>query len=54
MLDKFYRAHWFARNNDLTGKKSDKVDMDLIMERRKALEYICYAEYEWDNISLDT
>ncbi|MCP2045812.1 DUF4272 domain-containing protein [Pontibacter sp. HSC-36F09] len=54
MLDKFYRAHWFARNNDLTGKESDKVDLDIIMERREALEYTCYNEYEWDSISLDT
>ncbi|MBC3542051.1 DUF4272 domain-containing protein [Rufibacter sediminis] len=54
MLDKFYRAHWFARNNHLTGKESDKVDLDIIMERRKALEYTCYRAYEWDSISLDT
>jgi len=54
MLDKFYRAHWFARNNDLTGKQSDKVDLDIIMERRKALEYTVYREFNWDEISLDT
>ena len=54
MLDRFYRAHWFARNNNLTGKESDKVDLDLIMERRKALEYVCYKANEWDEISLDT
>ena len=54
MLDKFYRVHWFARNNDLTGKESDKVDLYTILERRKALEYTCYNEYEWDSISLDT
>lgn len=54
MLDKFYRTHWFARNNNLTGKKSDKVDLDIIMERRKALEYTVYKEFDWDEISLDT
>ncbi|MGQ3679080.1 DUF4272 domain-containing protein [Tenacibaculum discolor] len=54
MLDKFYRAHWFARNNNLTGKKSDKVDLDIIMERRKALEYTVYKEFDWNEISLDT
>lgn len=53
-LDKFYRAHWFAKNNNLTGKKSESVDLDIIMERRKALEYACYDEYQWDEISLDT
>jgi len=54
MLDKFYRAHWFARNNNLTEKKSDKVDLDIIMERRKALEYTVYKEFDWNEISLDT
>ena len=54
MLDRFYRTHWFARNNNLTGKQSDKVDLDIIMERRKALEYTVYKEFDWDEISLDT
>ena len=54
MLDKFYRAHWFARNNRLRGVVSNKVNLDLIMERRKALEYTCYQQKDWDNISLDT
>lgn len=54
MLDKFYRAHWFARNNNLTGKQSNKVDLDIIMERRKALEYTVYKEFNWNEISLDT
>ncbi len=54
MLDKFYRAHWFARNNKLKGITSDKVDLDIIMERRKALEFTCFEELIWDEISLDT
>lgn len=54
MLDKFYRAHWFARQNSLMNVSSDKVDMDLIMERRKALEFTCYSNIDWDDISLDT
>ena len=54
MLDKFYRAHWFAKNNNLTGEKSDKVDLDIIIERRKALEFTVYKEIDWNEISLDT
>jgi hypothetical protein len=54
MLDAFYRAHWFARNNNLTGIESNAVDLDIIIERRKALEYVSYKNYEWDDISLDT
>lgn len=53
-LDKFYRAHWFARNKDLKGKESEKMDIDIIIERRKALEYTVYNEFDWDEISLDT
>lgn len=54
MLDKLYRAHWFARNNNLKGITSKYVDLDIIMERRKALEYICFKNEEWDEITLDT
>lgn len=54
MLDKFYRVHWFARNNNLKGIKSNKVDLDIILERRKALEFTCYKELNWDEITLDT
>jgi hypothetical protein len=54
ILDKFYRAHWFARNNNLQGIESEKADLDIIMERRKALEFTCYSYNEWNEISLDT
>jgi len=54
MLDKFYRAHWFAKNNNLTGVSSNKANLDLIMERRKALEFTCNSQIDWDEISLDT
>jgi hypothetical protein len=54
MLDRFYRAHWYARNNNLTGKDDPNANIDLIMERRKALEWVCNKNEEWDDISLDT
>lgn len=54
MLDKFYRVHWFARNNNLKGITSRKVDLDIIIERRKTLEFTCCNELDWDKISLDT
>ncbi len=53
-LDKFYRAHWFARNLDVIGEKSDAVDLDIIMERRKALEWVADSSSSWDDIALDT
>ncbi|REK61603.1 MAG: DUF4272 domain-containing protein [Bacteroidetes bacterium] len=53
-LDQFYRAHWFARNNSLNGKENSEIDIDLIMERRKALEWVCNKAEKWDEVSLDT
>jgi hypothetical protein len=53
MLDKFYRAHWSARNNQMTGKRP-KANLDIIVPRRKALEYTCFKRVEWDEMTLDT
>jgi len=53
-LDMFYRAHWFARNNELSGKESSLVDLSIIMERRKALEWVSDSHEQWDDISLHT
>lgn len=54
MLDLFYRAHWFAKNISIKGQESSMVDLDIIMERRKALEWVCNIEESWDDITLDT
>ena len=54
ILEYFYRAHWVARNNSLNCVKDDKVDLSIIMERRRALEWVCDSSLEWDDISLDT
>jgi hypothetical protein len=53
-LDLFYRAHWFAKPHRLSHEGTPKVNLDLITERRKALEYTCYNYLLWDEISLDT
>lgn len=53
-LDQFYRAHWYARNNQLVGKSNPVANIDLIIERRKALEWVCNQNVNWDQISLDT
>ena len=54
MLDKLYRAHWFARQKHLNNEPTDLVDLDIIMERRKTLEFCCYSDIPWNEISLDT
>ncbi|MBT0585400.1 DUF4272 domain-containing protein [Alteromonas oceanisediminis] len=53
-LDAFYRAHWFCRHSQMNNKATNLVNMDIIIERRKSLEWVCYAEESWDEICLDT
>jgi hypothetical protein len=53
-LDQFYRAHWFAMKNNLSGQESPLVNLSIIMERRKSLEWVSDASTSWDEISLDT
>ena len=40
MLDLYYRAHWYARDGRLNGYPTGAFDLDRIMERRRALEWI--------------
>ena len=40
MLDLYYRAHWYARDGRLNGYPTGAFDLDRIMERRRALEWL--------------
>jgi hypothetical protein len=53
-LDLYYRAHWWTRNTQLTGQSTGDVSLDIIMERRKALEWVLDAKADWDNVELST
>jgi len=49
-LDLYFRAHWYARNGNLTGKPTGVFDLDRIMERRKALEWLSDRSiHDWDD-----
>jgi hypothetical protein len=49
MLDLYYRAHWYARDGHLNGYPTGVFDLDVIMERRRALEWICNRTVpDWD------
>lgn len=54
MLDIYYRLHWWTRNSQLTGKDTGVVRLDIIMERRKALEWIMDPACDWDNVEMST
>ena len=40
MLDLYFRSHWYARDGQLKGYPTGSFDLDSIMERRRALEWI--------------
>jgi hypothetical protein len=55
MLDLHYRLHWWTRNAQLTGQETGVVRLDIIMERRKALEWLMDAEKcDWDSVETST
>lgn len=49
-LDLHYRLHWWTRDADLNGYETGNVQLDIIMERRKALEWAMDAECDWDDV----
>jgi hypothetical protein len=54
MLDLYYRLHWWTRNAELTGRSTGDVSHDIIMERRKALEWVMNADEDWDHVEMGT
>jgi len=54
MLDLHYRLHWWTRNSHLTGKDTGAVRLDIIMERRKALEWVMDPACDWDDVEMST
>jgi hypothetical protein len=55
MLDLYYRSHWYARNGQLNGYATEPFSLDVIMERRKALEWVSDSTIEdWDDTPADT
>ena len=54
-LDLEYRYHWATvekRINESTN--TNELDEEVVMERRRALEWLFVEEKDWNNISLDT
>lgn len=55
MLDLYYNYHWACvdhRINDNT--KCGELNEEVVMERRRALEWLVCQDKDWDNVSLDT
>jgi hypothetical protein len=55
MLDLYFRAHWYARDGQLNGYPTGPFKLDIIMERRKTLEWLVDRSIEdWDDTPQDT
>ncbi len=51
--DLAYCLHWAIRQSELSGKQPAKLKPYVVVERRRALEWLL-SEEGWDEISLDT
>lgn len=55
MLDLYYNYHWVCVEKRINpDAKSGNLNEEIIMERRRALEWLITPDRTWDDISLDT
>lgn len=55
MLDLYYRYHWACVEKRVRPETNiGKLNPEVVMERRKGLEWLINEINEWDEISLDT
>lgn len=54
MLDLYFRLHWYARNGKINGDSTDPINLDIVMERRKSLEWVMSPGTNWDSVVLNT
>ncbi len=55
MLDLYYNYHWACVDNRLNPDTNcGELNEEVVMERRKALEWLICKDKNWDSISLDT
>lgn len=52
MLDLYYRLHWYANDAYVNGRDTGHIKIAVIMERRRALEWVMQPDVEWDAIQL--
>jgi len=55
MLDLYYRYHWACVEKQVNPNTNiGNLNPDVVVERRKGLEWVISTVEEWDEISLDT
>jgi hypothetical protein len=53
-VDLYYCLDWYCVNQKINRKNTGLINPNIIMERRRALEWIADVDFDWDNGSLDT
>jgi len=54
MLDLYYRYNWATVEARVRSRGRLKISHEVVVERRKGLEWLISSEEDWDDISLDT
>lgn len=55
MLDLFYCYHWACVEKQIKPEtKTGKLNSEIVVERRRGLEWLINEEKDWNHISLDT
>jgi len=52
MQDLYYRLHWWVQTFQKENKPTGDIELGVIVERRRALEWILNRNSEWDEIDL--
>jgi Domain of unknown function (DUF4272) len=53
MHDYYYRLHWYCVDERLNGKQTT-LDEGIVVERRRALEWVFNRSADWDNVEMST
>ena len=55
MLDLFYCYHWACVEKQIRPEtETGKLNPEVVVERRRGLEWLISEEQDWNEISLDT
>ncbi|MEH6937531.1 DUF4272 domain-containing protein [Bacillus sp. JJ664] len=54
MTDLYYRTHWYVVDSRLRGMLLNSFNEGLVLERRKALEWVINPSVDWDAVDLST
>ena len=55
MLDLYYRYHWACMEREISGRGEIKdLNLEVVAERRRGLEWLISSEKDWNDINLNT